>query len=109
MTTEKNSLSSACPSPNNPASVSLSTSGLCVATACSQCCEKKVSSALVRRGCCCCCCSELSDAAMAQRARMMGSVGAGKSGGTGVVIGMEKCRAQRRRSRLIHLSLSVGG
>jgi hypothetical protein len=64
-----------------------------------------VSSALVRRGCCC---SELSDAAMAQRARMMGSVGAGKSGGSGVVMGMEKCRAQRRRSRLIHLSLSVG-
>lgn len=98
------SLFSASSAPNRPASVSLSTSGLCVATALPQCCEKSVSSALVRRGC------PLpvpSSDSMAQRARMMGSDGAGKSGGSGTVMGMEKCRAQRRRSRLIQASLSA--
>jgi hypothetical protein len=38
---------------------------------------------------------------------MMGRDGAGKSGGSGTVMGTAKCLAQRRRSVLIHVSLSV--
>lgn len=100
------SLSSASASPNNPTIVALNTSGLCVAAACSQYCEKNSSSALARRGCFLSA-AAASDSARPHRARMMGSVLAGKSGGRPGVMGTEKWRAHRRRSVLIQVSLSV--
>ena len=42
---------------------------------------------------------------MPARTRWVGSVLGGKLGGMSEMMGMEKARAQRRRSMLIHLSL----
>ena len=97
-----NPLFSASSAPNRPASISFNTSGRCVATACSQCCVKKASSACTTRAW-----LPSSATAIALSARIMGRLGAGKSGGRALVMGTEKCCAQRRRSRFIQVSLSV--
>lgn len=102
-----NSPLSASSAPNKPTNVSRSTSGWWIATASAQYRAYSASSALVRRGCRCgvvlvgsafVVVSAASVAASAQSARMMGTVGTGKSGGSGTVMGTEKSSAQRRRS-----------